>query len=397
MFRSKRKAVIFMQAIEIKKGIYWVGAIDWSMRSFHGYETGRGSSYNAYLILDEKITLIDTVKEPFRDELISRISSVIDPAKIDIIVSNHVEPDHSGSIPAMMKLCPKAEIYTSDPNGFKGLTAHYGDLPYHGVKAGDTLSLGKRTLTFVPTPMLHWPDSMVTYCPEEKILFSNDAFGQHLASGKRFDDENDLAILCEEAKKYYANILFPYGAQAKAALKALHGLDMEMIATGHGIIWRSHIPEIIERYKQWSSGETEERAVIVFDSMWHSTEAMAHTIAEAFIDKGYSVGYYDIKKNSHADIMTDILTSRYLAVGSPTLNNTMLPTIGGFLCYMRGLAPKGRKAFAFGSYGWGGQSIQQIEDELKAGGCEIAMDKVRILYVPSEEQLKALHDQVIAL
>ena len=383
-----------MNAIKLRDNIYWVGAIDWSMRSFHGYDTQRGSSYNAYLIIDDTITLIDTVKHGFEEEMLARISSVIDPSQINCVISNHVEPDHSYGISS---LAPSAKIVTSAPNGLKGLRAYYGELPYETVKAGDSISLGKRTLQFIPTPMLHWPDSMVTYCPEEKILFSNDAFGQHLASGKRFDDENDLAILCEEAKKYYANILFPYGAQAKAALKALHGLDMEMIATGHGIIWRSHIPEIIERYKQWSSGETEERAVIVFDSMWHSTEKMAHTIAEAFIDKGFSVGYYDIKKNAHADIMTDILTSRYLAVGSPTLNNTMLPTIGGFLCYMRGLAPKGRKAFAFGSYGWGGQSIQQIEDELKAGGCEIAMDKVRILYVPSEEQLKSLHDQVIAL
>ena len=386
-----------MNAIKLRDNIYWVGAIDWSMRSFHGYDTQRGSSYNAYLIIDDTITLIDTVKHGFEEEMLARISSVIDPSQINCVISNHVEPDHSYGVSLISSLAPSAKIVTSAPNGLKGLRAYYGELPYETVKAGDSISLGKRTLQFIPTPMLHWPDSMVTYCPEEKILFSNDAFGQHLASGKRFDDENDLAILCEEAKKYYANILFPYGAQAKAALKALHGLDMEMIATGHGIIWRSHIPEIIERCKQWSSGETEERAVIVFDSMWHSTEAMAHTIAEAFIDKGYSVGYYDIKKNAHADIMTDILTSRYLAVGSPTLNNTMLPTIGGFLCYMRGLAPKGRKAFAFGSYGWGGQSIQQIEDELKAGGCEIAMDKVRILYVPSEEQLKSLHDQVIAL
>ena len=386
-----------MNAIKLRDNIYWVGAIDWSMRSFHGYDTQRGSSYNAYLIIDDTITLIDTVKHGFEEEMLARISSVIDPSQINCVISNHVEPDHSYGVSLISSLAPSAKIVTSAPNGLKGLRAYYGELPYETVKAGDSISLGKRTLQFIPTPMLHWPDSMVTYCPEEKILFSNDAFGQHLASGKRFDDENDLAILCEEAKKYYANILFPYGAQAKAALKALHRLDMEMIATGHGIIWRSHIPEIIERYKQWSSGETEERAVIVFDSMWHSTEAMAHTIAEAFIDKGYSVGYYDIKKNAHADIMTDILTSRYLAVGSPTLNNTMLPTIGGFLCYMRGLAPKGRKAFAFGSYGWGGQSIQQIEDELKAGGCEIAMDKVRILYVPSEEQLKSLHDQVIAL
>ena len=305
----QKKGGTIMQASEIKKGIHWVGAIDWSMRSFHGYETGRGSSYNAYLILDEKITLIDTVKEPFRDELISRISSVIDPAKIDIIVSNHVEPDHSGSIPEMMKLCPKAEIYTSDPNGFKGLTAHYGKLPYHGVKAGDTLSLGRRTLKFVPTPMLHWPDSMVTYCPEEKILFSNDAFGQHLAASKLFDDEVDFAVLMEEAKKYYANILMLYGRQAQTALKALAGLDIEMIATGHGRLWRSHIPAILEAYQKWSTGELENKAVVVFDSMWHSTEKMARAIAEAFAEKGLPTQFYDITKTHMSDIVVDILTS----------------------------------------------------------------------------------------
>ena len=397
MFRSKRKAVIFMQAIEIKKGIYWVGAIDWSMRSFHGYETGRGSSYNAYLILDEKITLIDTVKEPFRDELISRISSVIDPAKIDIIVSNHVEPDHSGSIPEMMKLCPKAEIYTSDPNGFKGLTAHYGDLPYHGVKAGDTLSLGKRTLTFVPTPMLHWPDSMVTYCPEEKILFSNDAFGQHLAASKLFDDEVDFAVLMEEAKKYYANILMLYGRQAQTALKALAGIDIEMIATGHGRLWRSHISDILAAYQKWSTGELEDKAVVVFDSMWHSTEKMARAIAEAFAEKGLPTQFYDIKKTHMSDIVVDVLTSRYLAVGSPTINNQMMPTIAGFLCYLKGLAPKGREAFAFGSYGWGGQSIAQVEDALSAAGCDICLEKVRVANVPAKEQLDALYEQVLAL
>lgn len=394
MLRSKRKAVIFMQAIEIKKGIYWVGAIDWSMRSFHGYETGRGSSYNAYLILDEKITLIDTVKEPFRDELISRISSVIDPAKIDIIVSNHVEPDHSGSIPEMMKLCPKAEIYTSDPNGFKGLTAHYGKLPYHGVKAGDTLSLGKRTLKFVPTPMLHWPDSMVTYCPEEKILFSNDAFGQHLAASKLFDDEVDFAVLMEEAKKYYANILMLYGRQAQTALKALAGLDIEMIATGHGRLWRSHIPAILEAYQKWSTGELENKAVVVFDSMWHSTEKMARAIAEAFAEKGLPTQFYDIKKTHMSDIVVDILTSRYLAVGSPTINNQMMPPIAGFLCYLKGLAPKGREAFAFGSYGWGGQSIKLVEDELKAAGCNICLDMIRIANVPSKEQLDEIREKV---
>ena len=203
-----------MQAVEIRKDIYWVGAIDWSMRSFHGYATSRGSTYNAYLIIDDKITLIDTVKAEFSEELLARVSSVIDPARIDYIISSHVEPDHSGAIPFMAQHCPNAKIITSLPNGLKGLKAHYGELPYEGVKAGDTLDIGHRKLTFITTPMLHWPDSMITYCPDEKILFSNDAFGEHLATSQRFDDENDLPTVLWEAKKYYANILMLYGHQA---------------------------------------------------------------------------------------------------------------------------------------------------------------------------------------
>ena len=273
------------KAVEIKKNIYWVGAIDWSLRNFHGYETARGTSYNAYLILDEKITLIDTVKIDFKDELLERISSVIEPAKIDVIVSSHVEPDHSGALRELATIAPNAEIITTNPNGLKGLSTRYGKLNYKPIKAGDKISIGERTLHFVPTPMLHWPDSMVTYCPEEKILFSNDAFGQHLAASMRFDDENNLETILYEAKKYYANILMPFGKQAQTALKALGDLEIEMIATGHGVSWRSHIPKILDCYKNWSSGDVEERAVIVFDSMWHSTEIIAHTI-------GYCHGYF---------------------------------------------------------------------------------------------------------
>ena len=383
-----------MQAIEIKPDIYWVGAIDWSMRSFHGYQTGRGSTYNAYLILDEKITLIDTVKEPFRKEMLARIASIIDPARIDYIVSSHVEPDHSGSIPFLMQYCPQAKIITSLPNGLKGLKAHYGDYPYQGVKAGDSQHIGKRTLQFVPTPMLHWPDSMVTYCPEETLLFSNDAFGQHFASTGRFDDENDVPTVFWEARKYYANILMLYGRQAQTALAALAGLDIRMIATGHGIIWRSHIPEILAAYQKWSADELEEKAVVVFDSMWHSTETMAVTITEAFAARGIPAVYYDLKVNHMSDIVVDILTSKYLAVGSPTINNQMMPSVAGFLCYLKGLATKGRQAFAFGSFGWGGQSIAQIEDELRAAGCEICLDKLRISNVPSSEQLQEITEKI---
>ena len=386
-----------MKAIKIKENIYWVGAIDWSMRSFHGYQTGRGTTYNAYLILDEKITLIDTVRESFQKELLERVSSVIDPAKIDYIISSHVEPDHSGGIPFMADHCPKATIITSQPNGLKGLTARYGSLSYQAVKAGDTLSIGSRTLSFVPTPMLHWPDSMVTYCPEEKILFSNDAFGEHLATSHRFDDENDLATILFEAQKYYANILMPFGKQAQTALKALASLPIELIATGHGIIWRSHIKEILDCYERWSKGEVEDRAVVVFDSMWHSTEFMANAITEAFRQKGIPAALYDIKANHLSDIMTDVFTSKYLAVGSPTINNQMMPTIASFLCYLKGLAPKNHKAFAFGSYGWGGQSIGLVEEELKAAGCEICLEKIRMANIPGEEQLDEITKKILEM
>ena len=385
------------KAIEIAENIFWTGVVDWSLRNFHGYETSRGSSYNAYLILDEKIALIDTAKLDFKDELITRISSVVDPAKIDVIVSSHVEPDHSGSLAEVAALAPNAEIFTTNPNGLKGLTARYGKLNYKPVKAGDEISLGRRTLKFVPTPMLHWPDSMVTYCPEEKILFSNDAFGQHLATSMRFDDENNLETILYEAKKYYANILMPFGKQAQTALKALGGLELKLIATGHGVIWRTNIDKILDCYQKWSTGELNERAVVVFDTMWHSTEILARTIAEAFAKRNIPAAFYDVKETPLSDIMTDIFTSKYLAVGSPTIHNGMMPTIAAFLCYLKGLRPMNHKAFAFGSYGWGGQSIGLVEDELKAAGCEIILDKIRVANLPTTQQLDDLTEKILAL
>lgn len=385
------------KAIEIAKNIYWVGVVDWSMRNFHGYETSRGTTYNAYLILDEKVTLIDTAKINFAEELITRISSVIEPSKIDVIVSSHVEPDHSGALKEIAALAPNAEIITTNPNGLKGLTARYGNLNYKAVKAGDSISIGARTLQFVPTPMLHWPDSMVTYCPEEKILFSNDAFGEHLATSMRFDDENDLEIILAEAKKYYANILMPFGKQAQTALKALGDLELKLIATGHGVIWRKNIAKIIDCYKYWSGDELENRAVVVFDSMWHSTEIMAQTITEAFAKRGIPAAYYDVKANPMSDIVTDIFKSKYLAVGSPTINNQMMPTIAKILCYIKGLRPLKHKGFAFGSYGWGGQSIGLVEEDLKAAGIEIILEKIRIQNLPTENQLDEITEKILQL
>lgn len=389
-----------MKVVEIKKGIYSVGSVDWNARSFHGYSTNKGITYNAFLIIDEKITLIDAVKESFTEDLLARISQIIDPGKIDYLVSNHVEMDHSGAIPAVMKLAKNATIVTSAPSGLKGLKAHYGEgYNYLGVKPGDTLSLGKRSLSFVQTPMLHWPDNMVTYCPEEKILFSNDAYGQHYATSKCFDDEVDLSIALEEAKKYYANILMLYKSQAKKAIEATKKLDIKMIAPSHGIIWRSHIKEILEAYEDYTRDEMKEEAVVIYDSMWHSTEKMALAIVEGFAKKGITAQLCDLKENHMSDIMTQLLKAKYVVVGSSTLNNNMIPTVAAFLTYLKGLTPKGdkRKAFAFGSYGWGGQSIGLINDELIHLGYEIILEPIRINYIPSKEQLKEIEDKVAQL
>jgi len=379
-----------MDPIQIKKDIYWVGAIDWTLRNFHGYTTYKGSTYNAYLIMDEKITLIDTVKAAFADELLERVSKIVDPAKIDYLVSNHVEMDHSGSIPKVMAAAPNAKLITSAPQGIKGLTAHYGAYDYTGVKTGDSLSLGKRTLQFVTTPMLHWPDNMVCYCPEEKLLFSNDAFGEHLATSERFDDELELYEIMEQAQKYYGNIVMPYASAVRTAFSAVSGLEIDIIAPSHGIIWRSHIADILAKYQKWSGGEPEKKALVVFDSMWHSTEKMAKVITEAFISAGVDARYIDLKDTHISDVMTDVVDARYICVGSPTLNNNMLPTVSAFLTYLKGLSPKRRKAMAFGSYGWGGQSVGQVEDALKDCGFELLTDKIRVNYIPSEETLQEI-------
>ncbi len=383
-----------MKITELKKGIYSVGAVDWNVRSFHGYSTNRGATYNAYLIVDEKIALIDTVKAPFAQELIDRVSEIVPPEKIDYLISNHAEMDHSGAIPEVMKVMPNAEIITSVA-GLKSLTAHYGSgYKYRTVKAGDVLNIGKRNLTFVTIPMLHWPDSMVTYCPEEKILFSNDAFGQHYASSKKFDDEVDMAEVMQEAKKYYANILMLYGKQAGSAMGVVGGLELDMIAPAHGVIWRSHVAEILEAYRTFSSGENQKKALVIYDSMWHSTEKIAHAILEGFAEKNIPAKLFDLKENHISDIITDVLDAEYICVGSPTLNNTIMPTVAGFLCYMKGLAPKNKKGLAFASYGWGGQSAKEIDDQLKGMGFEMIADPVKVQYIPTKEKLAEITKQI---
>jgi len=370
--------------VEIKPDIYWVGGIDWDIRNFHGYLTQRGTTYNAYLIIDKKITLVDTVKHYLFDELLSRIKEIVDPSKIDYIISNHVEMDHTGSLPKLIQVCPNAKIITST-RGEKGLKRHYKkDWNFQVVQSGDTLNIGKRTLHFVHIPMVHWPDSMVTYIPSDKLLLPNDAFGQHIASSERFDDELEWGTLQEEAAKYYANIVMPYGDQVKKALATLDGLDIDMIAPSHGIIWRSYIPQILKEYQKWAAYESDDKALIVYDSMWGSTEKMAYTLQEGLEESGTPVTMRNLRTNHISDIITDVLTSKMILLGSPTLNNTMLPTMGKFLTYLKGLKPKDRIGFVFGSYGWGGQAVGEIVKIVKDISWDTPFDGVNLNYVPDE-------------
>lgn len=384
-----------MNAIEIKKGIYWVGAIDWKLRNFHGYTTHRGSTYNAYLILDDKITLIDTVKSDLKGEMLSRIKSVIDPSKIDLIVSNHVEPDHSGSILDVLSLAPGAKVLTVAPSGFKGLTAYYQNIPnLQTVKGGDIVELGKRSLRIIPTPMVHWPDNMYCYCPEEKLLFSNDSFGQHYSSNERFDDDARLDHVLDEAQKYYANIVQPYNAQVRKVLDAAAGLDIDMIAPAHGIIWRSHIPQIISLYKEWSSAVTRKKAVVVYQTMWGATEKMARAVETAFLNKGIPVKLFNLEIDHPSDVIAALFDAEYIAVGSPTLNNGMLPSVDGFLTFFRGLNGTRKKFLAFGSYGWGGQSIGDIDKKLEAMNLERLMPPLRFNFMPHDDDLLAMTAEI---
>ncbi len=364
-----------LKAREVKPDIYWVGAIEWNERYIHGFTMPGGSTNNAYLIVDEQVALIDTCTPGFEDELLGRIADVIDPARIDYIVSNHGEKDHAGSIEAVLAAAPRAKVVTSSPQGLKVLRRYCGtDREFLAMADGDELSLGKRTLRFIHTPMVHWPDNMVAYCPQDRVLFSNDAFGQFLATSQRFDDEAgpDLALAC--AKKYFANIVMPFARQTAKAVAAVRGLEIDLIAPAHGVIWRSAIEEILDCYEAWCALEPADAAVVAYASMYGSTGRMARTIAEAFMAAGVKVRLYDLQVSDISDIMTEVMDARWVALGSPTHNKTVLPAMGQFLTYLKGLAPQGRCGIAFGSYGWAPSGPAEIAEVLQGAGFQVPLD-----------------------
>ena len=383
-----------MSAIEIKKDIYWVGAVDWNIRDFHGYSTEKGTSYNAYLIRDEKIALFDTVKKELKSDLIHQLRQVLDdPGKIDYLVVNHVEMDHSGALPELVDLVKPEKIFCS-PMGKKALLEHFHreDWPYEVVATGDSISLGKRSVQFLETKMLHWPDSMFSYIPEEKLLISSDAFGHHWATSERFDDQVDQDELMAHAAKYYANILLifsPIVQKLLAQVKEL-GLEIEMIAPDHGVIWRKDPQRILAAYDRWSRQETADKAVIIYDTMWHSTEKMAKAIMNSLLASGVShVKLLHARKNHRSDIITEVLDARAVLLGSATLNNNLMPAMADIITYMKGLRPKNKVGAAFGSFGWSGEAVKQLNGFLEEMGLTLAHAGIKIKNVPDHEALKA--------
>ncbi len=380
-----------MVKVTLKNGVSWVGVVDWDMRDFHGYVTNRGSTYNAYLIQDEKIALIDTVKHSFSDELARKIKEHVPLEKIDYIIINHVEMDHSSSLPMIAKLAPNAKILSSQ-RGKEELIEHYGPEFNHveTVKSGDELKLGKKTLRFMEAPMLHWPDSMFTYIVEDKILMPNDAFGQHLGTSERFDDEVDEHVLMEEATMYYANILMPLAPLITRKIQEVVAMKIpiDIIAPSHGVIWRKDPMKIINAYLEWSSGASKNKIVIVFDTMWNSTDKMARAIADGAASEGVDVKLLKLRASPNSEAVTQILDAKAVLVGSPTLNNGIFPTVGGFLTYVTGLKPKGKLWSFFGSLGWGGGAVKGMTKMAKEAGFTVAEPGVEVKFVPNEDSLK---------
>jgi len=378
-----------MRAIPITDSVYWVGAIDWTIREFHGHLTDRGTTYNAFLVMADKITLVDTVLPGFQEEMLARIASVVDPAKIDYIISNHAEMDHSGCLADMCGVVQPEKVFAST-QGVKALNKHMV-FPQEltAVKDGETLSLGNMSLQFMETKMLHWPDSMFSYLPERELLFSQDAFGMHLASSERFDDELDAWVLADEAAKYYANVLTPYSPLVTKLLAkvAEMKLPLKMIAPDHGPVWRKDLGMITGLYAHWAEMKPTRKAVIVYDTMWHSTARMAQAYAEGLMAAGACVRQLPLSANHRSDVVTELLEAGALLVGTPTLNGNMFPTVADCLTYLRGLKRPNLIGTAFGSYGWGGEAPGQARQILEDMKVEIAAEPIKVQYVPNDEEL----------
>jgi anaerobic nitric oxide reductase flavorubredoxin len=377
--------------VQVTPKVSWVGKVDWELRTFHGeeYSTRRGTTYNSYLVRDEKIALIDTVWQPFAREYVDNLAGEVDLAKISFIVANHGEIDHSGSLPELLRRIPGTPVYCT-ANAVKSLKGQYHeDWNFHPVKTGDRLSLGSSELVFVEAPMLHWPDSMMCYLAGEKVLFSNDAFGQHLATEKLFNDLVDQDELLAESVKYYANILTPFSHLVTKKIQEFLALDLplDVICTSHGVIWRSNPAQVVERYLKWAADYRENQITVIYDTMWNGTRVMAEEIARGIgaADPKVTVKLFNCARSDKNDIVAEVFKSKGIVVGSPTVNRGILSSVAGLLEEVRGLAFKGKKAASFGAFGWSGESPRVLAESLKHAGFEVVGEGLKEPWSPSVE------------
>jgi anaerobic nitric oxide reductase flavorubredoxin len=380
-------------SIQLNASVTWVGKKDWELREFHGveYSTHRGSSYNSYLVRDEKVALIDTVWQPFAKEFVANLKKEIDLNEIDYIIANHSEIDHSGALPELMREIPNTPIYCTR-NGARALKGHYHqNWNFVEVKTGDRLSLGKKELLFIEARMLHWPDSMFCYLTEDNILFSNDAFGQHYATEFLFNDEVDQAELYQEAVKYYANILTPFSSLVEEKINEFIGLNLplSMICTSHGILWRDNPVQIVEQYMKWAQDYQEDQITLIYDTMWNGTRRMAEAIASGIkmVSPETAVKLFNVGRSDKNDVITEVFKSKAILVGSPTINRGILTSIAAILEEIRGLEFRNKKAAAFGCYGWSGESVKMIGRLLTECGMELMDDGIRALWNPDEDSI----------
>jgi anaerobic nitric oxide reductase flavorubredoxin len=384
-----------MRAVPVSDGIWWVGGIDWNLRDFHGYETPRGTTYNAYVVVgSEQVALIDTVKTPFVPELLARVWQVVDPSEIDIIVVNHVEPDHNSGLRAVMAACPNARVVASKA-GVPSVAEYHDGLVVDEVGPDDVIDLGGKTLHFMPMPMVHWPDSMFTYCPEVATLMPNDAFGQHMASAERFADEVGLDLAVEELGIYYANILMPLGKMVGKAVEKVvaAGWQLDVVAPSHGVIWRGEgIGRALAAYGTWTANTLKDKAIVAYATMWESTDALAKAIADGITAEGVDVSLYDLSVTPVATVTADLLDARALVVGSPTLHHGMLYKVAGYLHWIAGLKPAGRLGATFGSFGWGGGAAKQITERMEDIGFTMCAEPFTEKFRPTAGDLVAAQE-----
>lgn len=389
----------------VKNNVNWVGYIDWELETFHGddYSIRNGSSQNAYLIQEEKNVLIDTIWTPHRFDFVENLKKEIDLNKIDFIVANHGECDHSGALTALMDLIPDTPIYCT-AQCVKSLEGQYGQRgwKFNVVKTGDTVEIGNgKKLIFIEMKMLHWPDSMATYLTGDNILFSNDAFGQHFAVEELFNDKADQCLLYKEAIKYFTNILNPFAPLITKKLDEITALNLpiDIIAPSHGAIWRQQPMQIVEKYAQWANAYQENQITVFYDTMWEGTTKIAHRIAEEIHQQSPQtvVKVFNIAKADKNEMMTEVFRSKAIAVGSPTVSNSILSSVAGWLEFLKQLKFKGKRAAAFGCYGWSGESVKILQERLRDAGFEVVEQNVRSLWNPKPADLDAAAPLVSAL